>query len=103
MSSDLWVLRHQAPPVRVKKRAKLFPGVRLCGSRRRVLIRLRRIFCLAKSEQWQHEHCTADSDCECDEHADHYGFLPAAAVASSLSRSRASITISRPVSAASIA
>ncbi len=119
-----WILLHPALPVGVKEGAKVLRCLRLvragmrstgclCSGRlqaavlktscrRRAGVRLLSVFRLAKSEQRQRQQRTANARGKRDEHTHYYDFLEAA-VASSLSRSRASITISRAVSAASIA
>src|SRR6267142_812935 len=95
MRSDLRILGHPASPVGLKEAAKFF-----CTARLRVW--LLRIFRLGKREQRKSEGRDGNRQGKQHEQTNHYDFLPAA-VASSLSRSRASITIRREVSAASIA
>ncbi len=93
---DLRIILHPALPIGVEERAEFLRSFRF-----RARGWLLRILGLAKSEQRQHEHRAADSRGKDHEYA-HHASLPAA-VASSLSRSRASMTMRRAVSAASIA
>src|SRR6266849_452258 len=110
--SDLGILLHPAPPIGFQERAKFlrggrlrsigFRGAGLGSAGRRASAWLPRIFGAAKRELREGKSCAGNRHSEHHEHANHYGFLPAA-VANSLSRSRASITMRRAVSAASIA
>src|SRR5882724_3693829 len=95
MRSNFRILRHPASPVAVEEAAK-------CLRRVRLRVWLLRIFGLGKREQREREGRDGNRQGKQHEQTNHYGFLPAAVV-SSLSRSRASITIRRAVSAASIA
>src|SRR6266849_7819478 len=93
--SDLGILLHPAPPIGFEESAEFFRGVGL-----RVRVWPLRFFCRAANHERQGERCASDGK-HC-ERANHHGFLPAA-MASSFSRSRASKTMRRAVSAASIA
>src|SRR5229473_6516790 len=87
----LGIFLHPAPPIGFEEGAE---SLRSGGLRVRVWPL--RIFCCSEKYERRGEHR------EYCEHANHYGFLPAA-VASSFSRSRASMTMRRAVSAASMA
>src|SRR5229473_6829773 len=86
-----WIFLHPAPPIGFEEGAEFLRSGGL-----RVRVWPLRIFCGSEKYERRGEHR------EYCEHANHYGFLPAA-VASSFSRSRASMTMRRAVSAASIA
>src|SRR5260221_320299 len=92
------IILHPALPIGVEESAEF---LRCGGLRARIWLLLRIVGC-AENNQWRSNRRAGDCDRERCEQTNYHGFLPAA-VASSFSRSRASITMRRAVSAASMA
>src|ERR1700687_3299515 len=97
MGGDLRVLLHPALPIGLEERMKFLRRGGLRGG-----LRLLRILCCGVDHERSSKRRAGDCDRQRYEQTNHHGFLPAA-VASSLSRSRASMTMRRAVSAASMA